>query len=74
MPPQVNRLPEVLHWHPEWFVDPVPEWWLQKVDERIIRELVAIRIDANMQMLDLQQQALKVQMEALAKGAEIIKR
>lgn len=74
MPPQVNRLPEALHWHPEWFTDPVPEWWLQKLDDRILRELLAIRVDANLQILALQQQALKVQMDALQKGAEIIKR
>lgn len=72
--PQRQQLPELLHWHPEWFTDPVPEWWLVKLDDKIIKELVAIRLEANMQVLELQQQALKVQMEALAKGAEIIKR
>jgi hypothetical protein len=61
-----GQLPEILRWHPEWFTDPIPEWWLREAGRDILTELAAVRLEAYRGILE-------VQMNATAKAIEIVR-
>jgi hypothetical protein len=75
MPPNDDQiLPESLLWRKEWVYDPIPEWWMQRLDKNVVKEIVALQIQTRIRMLTLQQEALKAQADALKKASEIVAR
>jgi len=60
------ELPPNLQWKPGLVYDPVPEWWLQTVDDSVRRQLLLTRVE-------VAQASLQVQIDGLAKVAEILR-
>ncbi len=67
--PIVATLPELLHFHPEWFTDPPPPWiWtvIQEVlDRRQVIEITKAYVDARKNILTAQKTAIEAQVRAL---------
>lgn len=59
-------LSKALKFDPGWVTDPVPEWWIREVPEAIQGEIITIRIDTAVRML-------QVQAEGLERAAELIR-
>jgi hypothetical protein len=68
------ELPQLLRWDPGLIYDPVPEWWMQRLDDQVVREVLSIKLKASMRMVELQQEALKVQHDALMQSSELLGR
>lgn len=62
-------VPEILHFHPEWFTDP-PPWWIWKnIEERFdkakLADFVKAQFEAKTSILTAQKAALQAQIHAL---------
>lgn len=67
MPQMYDReLPKMLQWDPGIIYDPVPEWWLQSLDDRLQVELVAVRIETY-------RNVLQAQVEGLSRAVEVLR-
>lgn len=65
--PRQAQLADVLTFHPEWWTDPVPPWFLQGLDRKLQLELVTIQLEAHLQLL-------QTRAEVARKSLEIIQR
>jgi hypothetical protein len=61
-----NELPQLLRWNPGVVYDPIPEWWVRELDDRLQVELVAIRLETF-------QTILQAQVEGLGKAAQVLR-
>ena len=64
----MDRFPEPLKFHPEWWIDPVPWWFLTHLDKNILRELTVISIERQKETLAAQTKALDRAMAAIGKA------
>jgi hypothetical protein len=66
-PRQPQQLAEILNFHPEWWTDPVPPWFLQGLDRGIQVELIATQLEGHLRNLE-------ARVEVARKSLEIIQR
>lgn len=64
---ETDRLQSVLTWNPHIIYDPVPEWWLRGADKDAVKELLALRLEA-------QQQVMQVHADTLGKAAGLVRK
>ena len=68
-PPRPPQLHETLHFHPEWWTDPLPPWlFTADLDRRILVELAAVQLEAQAAMLDTRANFARRAMEIVQKG------
>ena len=68
MPQPRQPLPEVLHFHPEWWTDPLPPWlFVADLDKRVLVELATVQLEAAAAMLEQRAGAARKTMEILQK-------
>lgn len=64
-----QQLPEVLHFHPEWWTDPLPPWlFTADLDRRVLVELAAVQLEAQAAMLDTRANFARRAMEIVQKA------
>jgi hypothetical protein len=52
-PPRPQQVPELLHFHPEWWTDPLPPWlFTADLDRSILVQLASVQLEAQAAMLD----------------------
>lgn len=59
--------PEVLHFRPKWWWDPVPDWLLTHLDKTLVRELAIAQIEFQKTVLDAQLKAVDRTLGVLSK-------
>ena len=62
------QLAELLQFRPKWWWDPVPDWVLDHLSTAVIREVAAIQMKTQIEMLRVQQNALEETMAAMRKA------
>ena len=62
------QLAELLQFRPKWWWDPVPDWVLDHLNPAVIREVAAIQLKTQIEMLRVQQMALEETMAAMRKA------
>lgn len=65
-PFEPTELPKALRFDPGWVYDPVPEWWIRELDDKLQGQIIAIRLDTAARILE-------AQMEGLGKAAELLR-
>lgn len=60
-----EQLPEILQYRPWPPWDPVPWWILRYLDERVVRELAVIQLEAHKAVLDVQMKTIDKSLGAL---------
>jgi hypothetical protein len=67
-PRQPQVLPEVLHFHPEWWTDPLPPWlFTADLDRGILVQLAGVQLEAAATMLQTRADAARKTAEILQK-------
>lgn len=59
------QLNEMLQFKPEWWWDPVPFWYLDKIDDRILHRFAAIQVQLEQSILNAKAKANRQVMEIL---------
>ncbi len=67
--PLEAALPDILHFHPEWFTDP-PPWWIliklgDRFDPRQVINVAKAQVEVKNSVLLAQKTALQAQMKVL---------
>jgi hypothetical protein len=67
--PDPTRFPiqDVLRFHPRWWWDPVPDWFLEHIDKGALRDLAVTQIQLQKVVLDAQLKAVDKALSILGK-------
>ena len=61
-------LAEALQFRPRWWWDPVPDWVLDHLSAAVIKEIGAIQVRAQLEVLQIQQKALEETLAVMRKA------
>jgi hypothetical protein len=62
------RLSESLQWNPKWHWDPVPWWFVERLDRSVLKEIAVIHLELQQEMLNLQAQSIKQTLEVISRA------
>jgi hypothetical protein len=64
------HLPDVLQFHPRWWVDPVPPWLFQHLDREQVIELTRIKLEQHVKVLEAHLTETQAQLDATRQTLE----
>ena len=56
-----------LQWNPKWHWDPVPWWFVERLDRAVLKEIAIVHLELQRDMLNLQTQSIKRTLEVISK-------
>lgn len=61
-------LPELLHWHPKRWWDPVPWWFAKDLDRAVLKKIAVSQMEIQREMLAIQIKATERALDILEAG------
>lgn len=62
------RISESLQWNPKWHWDPVPWWFVERLDRAVLKQIAIIHLELQREMLDLQSQSVQRTLDVISKA------
>lgn len=62
-----DKFSELLHFHPKWWVDPVPWWFVNQLDKNVLRDLAVIQLEVQREVLAVQSKGLERTLAVISK-------
>ena len=66
-PQPTTPISELFQFRPRWWWDPVPDWIINRLDERVLVDIARVQLETQVQMLRLQAEATERVLETLGK-------
>lgn len=63
-----HRISESLQWNPKWHWDPVPWWFVERLDRAVLKQIAIIHLELQREMLDLQSQSVQRTLDVISKA------
>lgn len=64
-PERIENLQEVLKFRPRWHFDPVPWWFFERLDEKVVLELAKVHVQFQVDALQAELKAVQAAQKAL---------
>ena len=68
MADKAESLPQAFAFHPEWWWDPIPPWVGSLLDQRALKELTVIQLEARKTMLEANLKATQKTLDVVQKA------
>lgn len=62
------RISESLQWNPKWHWDPVPWWFVERLDRAVLKQIAIIHLELQREMLNLQSQSVQRTLDVISKA------
>ncbi len=62
------KLSESLQWNPQWHWDPVPWWFVDRLDRGVLKEIAIIHLELQRDMLNLQGQSVERTLKVISEA------
>lgn len=62
------KLADQLQWNPKWHWDPVPWWFVDRLDRPVLKEIAITQLQLQRDILNLQAQSIDRTLEILNKA------
>ena len=62
------RISESLQWNPKWHWDPVPWWFVERLDRAVLKNIAVIQLELQRDMLNLQAASIEQTLKIISKA------